>query len=326
MRVVAVVAAGVTLLFAAGALATWVIARRVEARYPPIGRFVEVGGGRLHLVDVGPGAREPLATILLLHGASGSSADPMMAIGKQLAQRFRVVAPDRPGHGWSDRIAGSDAASPARQATLIREALDRIGVERAIVVGHSWSGALATNLALDHADRVAGLVLVSPVSHPWPGGAVAWYYTPAATSWLGWLLTRTVAAPAGLLGLGPGIMAVFAPQQAPPNYREEARVPLLLRPTAFQANAEDVAGLHAFVAGQSRRYGDIRAPTVIVAGEADIVVWTNLHSRSLERQIPGAKLIVLPGIGHMPHHAASDVVVREIEAVAERAASPVRPR
>lgn len=315
------VVAGVVLLFAAGAFATWVITRGIEARYPPTGRFVEVGGGRLHVIDAGPGDRPPLGTVLLLHGASGSSADPMLAIGRTLASRFRVIAPDRPGHGWSDRIGGPDAASPARQAALIREMLDQLGVERAIVVGHSWSGALATHLALDHADRVAGLVLVAPVSHPWPGGAISWYYKPATARWLGWLLTRTFAAPAGLLGLDLGIMAVFAPQQAPPQYREEARVPLLLRPTAFQANAEDVAGLHAFVAGQSTRYGAIRASTVIISGDADTIVWTNLHSRSLAREINDARLMILPGVGHMPHHAAADLVVREIQALAERVGS-----
>jgi pimeloyl-ACP methyl ester carboxylesterase len=318
------VLAGVVLLLAAAALTTWFITQIVEARYPPTGRFVEVGGGRLHLIDAGPTDRPPLGTLLLLHGASASSADPMLAIGRTLAQKYRVIAPDRPGHGWSDRIAGADAASPARQAGIIREMLERLGVERAIVVGHSWSGALATNLALDHSDRVAGLVLLAPVSHPWPGGAISWYYKPATARWLGWLLTRTLAAPAGLLGLDPGIQVVFAPQAAPPRYREDARVPLLLRPAAFQANAEDVAGLHAFVLRQSSRYGAIRAPTVIISGDADTIVWTNLHSRSLSHEIPEAKLMVLPGVGHMPHHAAADLVIREIEALAERSMSSIR--
>jgi pimeloyl-ACP methyl ester carboxylesterase len=58
---------------------------------------------------------------------------------------------------------------------------------------------------------------------------------------------------------------------------------------------------------------------VVSSGDADAIVWTNLHSRSLEREIPGAKLIILPGVGHMPHHAAPELVAREIEAVAERA-------
>jgi pimeloyl-ACP methyl ester carboxylesterase len=318
MKLLAAGVAGILLLFAAGGLATWLIARRIEARYPPVGRFVEVAGGHLHVVEAGPLDAEA-AAILLLHGASGSSADPMLALGRRLAERRRVIAVDRPGHGWSDRIAGTAAASPTRQAAIVREALDRLGVDRAVVVGHSWAGALAAAMALEHADRIAGLVLLAPVSHPWPGGGISWYYGPATSSWAGWLFTRTVTTPAGLLGLDAGIRTVFAPQEPPPNYREEARVPLLLRPSAFQANAEDVAGLHAFVTAQSRRYGAIRTPTVIISGEADTIVWTNLHSRSLEREIPNARLIVLPGVGHMPHHAAPGLILREIEALAEKA-------
>jgi pimeloyl-ACP methyl ester carboxylesterase len=257
--------------------------------------------------------------VLLLHGASGSAADPVLAFGERLAAKFRVIAVDRPGSGWSDRIGGAETASPGRQAKIIREALERLGVDRAIVVGHSWSGALATNLALDHADRVAGLVLLAPVTHPWPGGAIAWYYGPVNRPALGWLLSRTLTTPAGLALMWPATAAVFAPQAPPPDYVDRAEIPLALRPKTFRYNGQDVGALNAFVTRQSGRYGEIRVPTVVISGDADAIVWTNLHSRSLEREIPGAKLIVLPGVGHMPHHAAPELVAREIEAIAERA-------
>jgi pimeloyl-ACP methyl ester carboxylesterase len=319
VKLVAAAALAILVLIVAGAAATAFLAAWIEARYPPRGRFVEVAGGRLHVVEAGPSDREPAATILLLHGASGSSGDPMLALGEPLARRFRVIAPDRPGSGWSDRIAGAAAASPARQAAILREALDRLGVGKAVVVGHSWSGALATNLALDHRDRVAGLVLISPVTHPWPGGSISWYYGAVNRPWLGRLLTRVLTTPAGLLLTGPTTAAVFAPQAPPAGYIERAAIPLVLRPSTFEANAADVAALYGFVTAQSRRYGDIAVPTTIVSGDADAIVWTHLHSRALEREIPGARLVVLPGVGHMPHHAAPDLVVREIEALAARA-------
>ena len=186
------------------------------------------------------------------------------------------------------------------------------------MVGHSWSGALALNLALDHPDLVSGLVLLAPVSHPWPGDGISWYYRPATWPVLRRLLTWTLTTPAGLLLMKPTLGVVFAPQDPPAAYIERSRIPLVLRPRAFRANAEDVSGLYRFVVRQSRRYGAIRAPTAIVSGDADTIVWTNLHSRSLEREIPGARLVVLPGVGHMPHHAAPDIVAREIEAVAAR--------
>jgi pimeloyl-ACP methyl ester carboxylesterase len=95
---------------------------------------------------------------VLLHGASGNSADPMAALGARLAASFRVIAVDRPGHaGATYRPRRGVAGPPGR---LIREALQRIGVERAMVVGHSWAGALALNLALDHPGLVSGLALL----------------------------------------------------------------------------------------------------------------------------------------------------------------------
>lgn len=321
MKVLGVFAAVLAGLVLVGAVTTAIAAWVIEARHPPNGRFVETGGGRLHLVDLSPPDRAPAGTVLLLHGASGSSGDPVAALGRRLAERYRVLAVDRPGHGWSDRIGGADAASPARQASIIQEALARLDVERAIVVGHSWSGALATAMALDHPERVAGLVLLAPVSHPWPGGGIAWYYNPTTAPVLGTLISHVLATPLGLFALKPAAAAVFSPQEPPPDYIEAARASLVLRPRTFQANAEDVAGLHAFVTGQSRRYGAIRAPTVIISGEADRIVWTSLHSRALEREIPNARLVVLPGVGHMVHFAAPERIASEIDALATATAA-----
>ncbi|MFL5023739.1 MAG: alpha/beta fold hydrolase, partial [Microvirga sp.] len=146
---------------------------------------------------------------------------------------------------------------------------------------------------------------------------ISWYYGPA-TSWLGWLFTRTFTTPVGALLMGTMTKAVFAPQEAPPGYTDQARIPIVLRPAVFQANAEDVAGLYDAVAAQSPRYQDIRMPAVVIGGDADQVVWTDLHARSFARDVPGARLIVQPGIGHMPHHVAKEAILAEIERVTER--------
>jgi pimeloyl-ACP methyl ester carboxylesterase len=314
MKLLLAVLAGLALLLLAGALATALIGRSVEARYPPNGRFVALEGGRLHYVEMAPEGA-PDGTVLLLHGASGSSGDPLAALGERLSRRFRVIAVDRPGSGWSDRF-GAEASSPAVQGRIIRAALDRLGVERAVVVGHSWSGALATNLALDHAELVSGLVLLAPATHPWPGGAISWHYTLIGWPVVGRLMPLTLAVPVGRLFMERAVASVFAPQPAPADYVERARIPLALRPHTFLANAQDVAGFYEFVKVQAKRYGEIRAPTVVISGEADDIVWTHLHSRALEREVPGAKLILLPGVGHMPHYVATDLVLREIERLA----------
>ena len=310
--------AGLSLL---GGLATWALTRAIETRYPPTGRFVEIGGGRLHYTDTGPADGNGRVAVVLLHGASGSHADPMLAFGDKLSKRHRVIAFDRPGHGWSDRIDGPAAAAPARQAAIIQDALARLEVDRAVVVAHSWAGALLPNLALADPGRLVGAVYLAPVTHPWPGGGIGWYHRPAAAAGLGWLMTRTIVTPVGALVLDAVTRAVFAPQVPSADYRERARVPLALRPSAFRANSEDMAGLHAAASAQQQRYREISAPTVIISGDADPIVRTDIHSRGLARDLPGAKLVILPGVGHMVQHAAPDVVVAEIEALAARFAA-----
>ena len=296
------------------AAATLVVTAVIERRHPPAGRFVAVSGGRLHVAELGPAAMAA-PPIVLLHGASGNLEDMRFALGERLAGRHHVILIDRPGHGWSDRPNGDGDASPGRQAALIAEALDRLGVERAIIVGHSWSGALATAFALDHPSRVAGLMLIAPVTHPWPGG-VSWYYSLATTPVIGPLFVRTLVMPLGLFMVEAGSRGVFAPQPVPTGYVDEAAINLVLRPAEFVANARDVAGLKAFVAAQAPRYGEISAPTVIISGDRDATVSVEIHSRAIAAMVPQARLVVLPGVGHMPHHVASDTVIAEIDRLA----------
>jgi len=257
--------------------------------------------------------------VVLLHGASGNLQDVDAALGAPLAERYRVIMIDRPGHGWSDRPGGEDDASPARQAALVAQALAKLGVARAILVGVSWSGALATNYALTFPDRVAGLVLLAPVSHPWPGG-IAWNYRLASMPVLGPLLVRTALMPLAYPMMDRLVRAAFAPQAMPDGYPARAALALALRPTEFLANARDVADLKANVTLQAHRYGEIRVPAVIVAGDRDTTVSPDIHSKALAAAIPNAKLIILPGVGHIVHHAKAELVIGEIDAIAARGA------
>ena len=104
----------------------------------------------------------------------------------------------------------------------------------------------------------------------------------------------------------PVARTVFAPQEAPADYAERAAIALVLRPQTFLANARDVAGLNAFVTRQAPRYASIKAPTVIITGDRDTVVSPDIHARRSLRRLPQSKLVVLEGVGHMPHHVASD--------------------
>jgi|KBSSwiStaDraftv2_1062776.scaffolds.fasta_scaffold547067_1 pimeloyl-ACP methyl ester carboxylesterase len=318
MRMILILIASAAAVLGLLAATTEFAVRRIERAHPAAGRLVAVDGGRLHLLELGP-AGAP--AVVLLHGASGNLEDMRVALGDRLAQRYRVILVDRPGHGWSDRPNGSADASPARQAALIHQALGRIGVTRAIVVGHSWSGALATAYALAYPEAVVGLVLFAPVTHPWPGG-VAWYNPILTAPVIGPLFARTLALPLGQLLIGPGVVSVFAPQPAPADYRDRAAVELLLRASEFIANAEDINGLKAFVTAQAPKYPSLQAPTIVITADIDKVVSPRIHSEAIAAVLPHGKLIVLPGMGHMLHHAAAGVVGAAIDEIAGSAFAP----
>jgi pimeloyl-ACP methyl ester carboxylesterase len=315
IRIAVGAAAAVGLALGLAALAS-AAGRPTPGAGDPDGRLVEVRGGRLHVVALGRADGRP--PILLLHGASGNLRDMQLSIGETLSRRHRVILVDRPGHGRSDRLGGREMASPARQADAIVEALDRLGVKRVVAVGHSWSGALATNLALDHPTRVAGLVTLSGALHPYPGGA-AWYNEIAATPLLGDIFTGTVVGPVGRKQFDAGVRSTFRPKEPPPDYIARTEAELLLRPAEFKANAEDLVDLKGFLKRQAPRYGEIRVPTTIITADKDGVVSPELHSRALHEQVAGSKLVVLKDAGHMPHWTEKARVVAEIEALAAKA-------
>jgi pimeloyl-ACP methyl ester carboxylesterase len=163
--------------------------------------------------------------------------------------------------------------------------------------------------------------LISPVTHPWRGG-IAWYYNLTTTPVVGPLFVRTLVLPLGLALIGRAIKAVFAPQRAPDNYIRRAAISLVLRPGNFLANARDVAGLKDFVAAQAPRYRDLQTPTVVVTGDRDTTVSPKIHSRAVAAALPNARLIVIEGVGHMPHHTAADIVVSAIDQLATAATQP----
>ena len=312
------VAGAATSLVALG-LFSHLRAKGFERDFPPRGVFVATPFGRVHLTRRDPPGA-PVATIALIHGASGNQADLMAPLGDRLAARgFRVVAVDRPGHGYSERLH-EDASSPAAQARAIRAALQAASVERAIVVGHSWAGAVAVAFALDHADFTQGIVLLAPVTHPWPRG-VRWYYRLASKPVLGWLFARTLLLPAGLASLKGALAGVFAPQPVPPGYAEAIGAVLALRPWVFRANAEDVADLRGHLEKQAPRIPTIALPVAILSGDRDGVVLTERHSYGCAREIAGATLDLLPGVGHSPHWAAPERTVETIAALVARSQS-----
>jgi pimeloyl-ACP methyl ester carboxylesterase len=285
----------------------------LQHAYPAQGETVEIAGAQLNILDIGPrDAQGP--PIVMIHGASSNLETMRRPLGDMLAKSHRVILIDRPGHGWSGRDRMEDS-TPAIQGRMIDAALEKIGVSEAIFVVHSLAGALGARMALDYPRRVAGLVMLAPVTYPWPGG-VGWFNEAVTTPIIGPLLAYTITLPLGYFLTEPGARSVFLPQIMPKGYVEATAAKLLLRPREFLANAWDLVTLKEAVRGQAPFYGDIRTPTVVIAGDdSDKTVSTEIHSRPFAQAVPDAKLIVLPGVGHMVQNAAPERVIAEIDAM-----------
>ena len=282
-RTIVMIVSGIILGLATLALATRLGVSVIERRHPPSGRMVAVNGARLHVIEIGPQVAGELP-VVVLHGASANLESMRQPLGNLLARNHRVILIDRPGHGWSTRDRLTDS-TPAVQARMIDDTLGEIGVERAVVVGHSWAGALASALALHNPRRVAALALLAPASRmPRP------------------LLRRKSAA-----------RGAFEPQTMPDSYIRDTAVSLLLRPREFLANSWDMMTLKEAVTAQMVRYGEISVPTIVMTGKADTAVSTDLHARRFVKEAPNAQLIELPGAGHLLQNAAPERVVQAIE-------------
>ncbi len=297
------------------ALYTTAASWRVEHAYPPTGKFVEVEGLRLHYIAAGEGP-----PVVLLHGASASLRDFDASILRDLAQDHLVIAFDRPGYGYSER-PDDGWPDPARQAALIHAALETLGVERPVLIGHSWSGSVVLAYLLAHPEAARGGVLLAGTANAWEGG-VGWVNEVAGWPVLGLVFASTLVFPLGQLLLDTVIAGVFAPEPPPPDYRVRTAAILALRPRAFRASAEDLRHLSGFLQGQQGRYEEIESPLLLVTGSGDEIVPAWNHADPLAARLPHAQRVDLPGAGHALHHSRADDVVRLIRAFIEHTRQP----
>lgn len=285
---------------------------RAEISHPPLGQIIEMDGTRVHASVMGEGP-----DLVLIHGASGNLRDMTFSLAPRLAERYRVISLDRPGLGYTDRI-NSTGATLKQQADLLSRAVETLGADKPIVVGHSYGGAVALAWAVHHPDKLAALVPLAAPSNPWTTPLDFLYRVtshPLGSAVVVPILTAFV--PARLVE--NAFAGTFAPQPAVDGYQDYFGTGLTLRRTSMRANAVQRANLLDEIAALVPRYGEISVPTEIVHGTADATVGLPIHSEKLVRQIPGAVLTRLDGIGHMPHHTAEDDVVAAIDRVAARA-------
>jgi pimeloyl-ACP methyl ester carboxylesterase len=295
---------------AALAAAAYVVRQRtreVESDNPPAGKFVEVDGIRLHYVERGSG--QP---VVLLHGDGSMIQDfEISGLIDMAAKKYRVIAFDRPGYGYSDRPR-TTIWTPQAQATLLHHALDQIGVSQPIVVGHSWGSQVAVALGLDYPDDVKSLVLMSGYYYPTPRLDVP-LLSPPAIPVIGDLMRYTVSPLIARMIWPMMKKRIFAPADVPHKFDARFPVWMVLRPSSLRASAAETAMMIPAAFALRHRYHELTMPVVIMAGDGDLHVDSRVQSEQLHRELPHSTYHVTHGAGHMLHHFAPDEVMSAID-------------
>jgi pimeloyl-ACP methyl ester carboxylesterase len=282
---------------------------RAEEIYPPIGQFVTADSVRLHYAAKGDGR-----PVVLIHGTDGVLQDFTYTVFDSVAQFALAIAFDRPGHGYSNR-PDNDPLTLALNARLIHDAVAELGLSRPIVVGHSYGTAVALKYALDYPHDLSGLVLLAPAAYadglPVGKKGAAFFMSIPNAPIIGPLLKYCLIAPLFGYGVQYGLKSSFAPNPESKQYAE-VMSQMMPRPSQFGAFADENVEFAKGLNQQSPLYKDIDIPAVIIAGDSDQIAVPEKEALRLAKAIPHAKLITLPGVGHMVHYARPDAVTEAI--------------
>ena len=301
------------LFFAAAGLAASFLyvrakVREVEHVYPPTGKFIDVDGVRLHYVERGEGP-----PLVMLHG-NGILANDFDASGLagEAAGHYRVIAFDRPGYGYSERPR-TTIWTPQAQARLLYKALQQMGIEQPIVLGHSWGSLVALAMALEFPNDVRALVLMSGYYYPSlrlnsPAAS------PPAVPVIGDVLRFTLAPLVGLMLWPFMVRQLFKPAEVPDKFRTLPKW-MMLRPSQLRASAAESALMIPSAFMLSRRYDELKLPVMIVTGSDDVVVDAGHNAGRLHGALPQSSLRLAPGQGHMLHYAEPGEIVSAIDAM-----------
>jgi len=295
------------------ALLSEALGRTHEAQVPADGAFLDVDGARLHHVDRGKGP-----PIVFVHGLGGQVRNFTYALTERLEGHHRIVAVDRPGSGYSVAAPGK-RPDIAEQARAVAALIERLELDRPLLVGHSLGGAVSLALALERPALIRGLALLAPLTQPMDDVPEVFRFLAAGAGPGRSLLLRTLGVPLGKLTQKQSREAVFAPEPAPDDFGVRGGGLLALRPRNMDFAASDLLAAHAEMPGLSSRYGTIRLPVSILYGRDDALLDPNLHGEVTAGVIAGARLSLIAG-GHMIPVTQPDATARFVEEAFERSA------
>jgi len=261
---------------------------------PPEGAtFLDIDGVHVRYLDQGKGP-----AVVFLHGY-GASLDVWRLLIPSLSG-YRLIAVDLKGFGFTSRPAGD--YSPAAQARLVWEVLDRRGVKDVAIVAHSWGASVALAMALDHPERVRRMALYD-----------AYVYEAQVPSFFLW--SRADVLGEVLFGLyyrerieERFALAFFDDRNVTARRLDLAKRELSRPGTVAAALAAARGQRYASV---EKRYHTIETPTLLLWGREDIVAPLPFGER-LSNDLPNARLVVFPRCGHSPFIEAASPSTREL--------------
>jgi pimeloyl-ACP methyl ester carboxylesterase len=277
----------------------------------PDSRFADVGGVRLHYKLGGEG--QP--TLVLLHGF-GASIFSWREVFVPLARAGTVIATDRPASGLTSRPVSGQWQGPSpysyeSQADQTVELLDKLGVQRAVLVGNSAGGTVAVLMALRHPERVQALVLVDAAIYA--GGTPAWVgpllHIPQVRRW-GPFFVRTISS--------NGINILHTAWHDPGRITPEivAGYKKALQAQDWDRGLWELT-LASHPLGLDKRLAQVLVPTLVITGDDDRIVPT-AQSLRLARELPSAELVVIPNCGHLPQEEQPEAFLQAVNAFLAR--------
>ncbi len=307
--------AGVVFILALAAFRTRRMAAEAARLVPQAGEVQPVRGGSIHYVDLGP---KDAPVLVLIHGLSGQLQHFTYAMSSMLADEYRVIAVDRPGCGYSEREDDGLAALP-EQARMIGEALDALGVQNPVLVGHSLGGAVALAMALDRADKTAALALLCPATQHQPETPDVFRGLAVKSPFIRRLIGHTIAVPMAAATAEKVLSTVFYPETCPDDFLIGAGAALGLRPEAYIAASADVVAMMNVMERQVARYqSELNVPGGVLFGAADAILSPSAHGFTMTAH--GLECETLEGCGHMIPITAPE----ECAAFVRRMAAKVR--
>jgi pimeloyl-ACP methyl ester carboxylesterase len=301
-RALVVLVAGLLLVVAfSWARMLWVEDRSPRQAAPAQGRWLHAHDVELYVQEFGDPAAPPL---LLTHGTGAWSGTWDQNVQAMAAAGYRVIAVDLPPFGFSTRPAGRDY-SRAAQARRIIGLIDALKLGPVTLLGHSYGGGPAAEAAMLQPDRVRHLILVDAaiglVENPAPvksGGVVASLLgiRPLRTTFIATVGTQPLFSEFWLRKF------VARKEVVTPSRTAIYREPFVL--DGFTASLGDWAVQFAGESGKSlsekpEGFRTLPMPLTLVWGREDTI--TPLpQAQVLQRLAAGSRLLVLPGVGHIP--------------------------